>query len=255
MSKSIFVETPRFFLFFFGPWAKAFWPFVAKNLAGLLKLHAEVRCHSFCEKNFVCERSILVLAVLDNERVSFAASLKTFWRHCDNCTQCVQKNKLTNDNFFEKQMIWYFFQTLSWMFWRFVERLSARLWKLLSSCPYEPFSKNIFKKCIVSFFLLGQRAIIFWPFVENFSTKLWKLLSLAYKTLQVFFSEKNYSFLSFLYIERFFWTFCWKFPDEVVKTASCLFIGSFWWEKYFDEETLMFFIQFGTFSDKFLAVC
>ena len=56
-------------------------------------------------------------------------------------------------------------------------------------------------------------------------------------------------------IELFFWTLCWKFPDEVVRTASCLFIGSFWWEKYFDERTLMFFIQFETFSDKFLAVC
>ena len=76
------------------------------------------------------------------------------------------------------------------------------------------------------------------------------------KTLQSsFFSEKNYSFRSFLYIELLFCTLWWNFSDEVVKTASYLFIGSFWWEKFFDEETLMFFIQFETFSDKFLAVC
>ena len=165
---------------FLGPWAKAFWPFVGKLLAGLLKLHSEVRCHCFCEKHFVCERTILVLAVLDIERVSFAASLKTFWRYCDNCIQSVQKNIFTNDNFFEKQMIWYFFQTLSWMFWRFVKRLSAKLLKLLSSCPYEYFFKKIFStKSIVLFFFLGPWAIIFWPSVGNFSTKLWKLLSMC----------------------------------------------------------------------------
>ena len=180
LSKKCFCGNSSVLFSFFGLWAKAFWPFVGKLLTGLLKLHSEVRCLSFCEKRYVWERSILVLAVWDNERVFFAASLKTFWRHCDNCIQCVQKNIFTNDNFFEKQMIWYFFQTLIWMFWHFVEKLSARLWKLLSSCPYEPFFKKIFsKKSIVSFFFLGPWAIIFWPFVENFPTKLWKPLSMC----------------------------------------------------------------------------
>ena len=180
MSKNFFVETPQFFSSFSDLERKHFDHLLGTNFAGLLKLHSEVRCHSFCENHFVCERSILVLAVLDNERVSFAASLKTFWRHCDNCIQCVQKNIFTNDDFFENQMIWYFFQILSLMFWHCVERLSAKYWKLLSSCPYVHFFKKIFsKKCIVSFFLLGPWEIIFWPFVENFSTKLWKLLSLC----------------------------------------------------------------------------
>ena len=106
-----------------------------ETFGGVVKLHSEFRCHSFCEKHFVCERSIFVLAVLNIERVCFAASLKTYLRHCDNCIQCVQKNIFTNDNFFEKQMTWYFLQTLSWMFWHFVERRWARLWKLLSLCP------------------------------------------------------------------------------------------------------------------------
>ena len=256
MSKKYFCGNSSVLFSFFGLWAKAFWPFVGKLLAGLLKLHSEVRCHSFCEKHYVCERTILVLAVLDTERVSFAASLKTFWRYCDNCIECVQKNIYTNDNFFEKQMIWYFFQTLSWMFWRFVKRLSARLLKLLSPCSYEHFFKKIFsKKSIVLFFFLGPWAIIFWPFVGNFSTKLWKLLRCAHKNTSSLFFWKKYSFWSFFYLERFFWTLCWNFPDEVVKTASYLFIGSFWWEKYFDEETLKFFVHFETFSDKFLAVC
>ena len=46
-----------------------------------------------------------------------------------------------------------------------------------------------------------------------------------------------------------------KFSDEVVKTASYLFIESFWWENYFHEETLMFFNQVETFSEKILPVC
>ena len=137
--------------------------------------------------------------------------MKTFWQNSDNCIQCVQKNIFTNDNFFEKQIIWYFFSD---------------------------FELNVLAFCRKT---VGEvvKTAFFVPI----------------KTVQVVFSEKHYSFWSFLYIEWFFWTLCWKFSDEVVKTASYLFIGSFWWEKFFDEETLMFFIQFETFSEKVLAVC
>ena len=97
---------------FFGPWAKDFWPFVGKFFAGLLKLHSENRCHQFREKLFVYERSILVLAVSDNERICFGPLLKTFWRDCDNCLQCLQKNIFTKNFFSWKKIGLIFFSDL-----------------------------------------------------------------------------------------------------------------------------------------------
>ena len=103
---------------------------------------------------------------------------------------------------------------------------------------------------------MGPWATIFWHFVEKVSDDVVKpAFDVPIKKLQVFFSEKKYSFWPFFYIERFFWTLCWKFSYEVVKIAFYLFLGSSWWEKYFDEKTLMFFNQFETFSEKVLAVC
>ena len=118
------------------------------------------------------------------------------------------------------------------------------------------FSKRYFQKKYCFIFPFGTVGDNFLALPRKFFDEVVKTASFVLiKTLQIFFSEKYFGFWLFLFIERFFWTLCWKFPDEVVKTASYLFVGSFWWEKYFDEETLMFFIQFETFSDKFLAVC
>ena len=159
------METPQFFLPFSELDQKHF---VGKILAGLLKLHSEVRFHNFCGKQFVCERSILVLAVSDIEWISFGPLSKTFWLDWDNCLQCVHMNIFTkNINFLQKVFFYSHFGTVSDDFWHFVEKIF----------------------------------------------------------------------------------------DDVVKTASYLFIGSSWWEKYFDEKTLMFFNQFETFSEKVLAVC
>ena len=150
-------------------------------------------------------------------------------------------------------MLCYFFQTLSWKFWSSVESLSARLWKLLSTCPYEHFFLiQSFLEKLLFYFSFWDREWFFLGFRRKFFDEVVKIaFFVPIKTLQVFFSKKYYSFWSVLYIERFFWTLCWNFSDEVVKIASYPFIGSSWWEKHFDEKTLMFFNQFETFSEKF----
>ena len=245
---------------FFGPWAKDFWPFVGKFLAGLLKLHSENRCHQFRGKLFIYERSILVLAVSDFKGISFGPLSKTFWRDWDNCLQCVQKNIFTKNVFFWKKKVWHFCQTLSWMYWSFVEKLKT-VGEVAKTAFYVPirmffFQKKIFfkKECFLFHFATVSDNFSAFRRIfigENVTTAFFVHI----KTLQRSIFSKNYSFWSFLYIERFFWTLCWKLSDEVVKTASYLFIGSSWWEKYFDEKTLMFFNQFETFSEKVWAVC
>ena len=106
------------------------------------------------------------------------------------------------------------------------------------------------------YFSLWDREWYFLGFRRKFLDEVVKIaFFVPIKTLQVFLSKKYYSFWPFLYIERFFWTLCWKFSDELVKTASYPFIGSSCWEKHFDEKSLMLFNQFETFSEKVLAVC
>ena len=245
---------------FLGPWAKEYCPFVGNFLAGLLKLNSENRCHQFREKLFVYERSILLLAFSDIERLNFGPLSKNFRRDCDNCLQCLQKNIFTSNMFFEKSLYIIFFRPWAECFGVLSKdwRLSARLRKLLSTCPYECFfwKKNFFNKKVILYFSFWDHERKFFGLSsKNYRRSCENCFHCAHKNTSIFISEKYYSFWSILYIERFFWTLCWIFPNEVVKTTSCLFIGSFCREKYFDERTLLFFIQFETFSHNFWAVC
>ena len=114
------------------------------------------------------------------------------------------------------------------------------------------FHQEFFKKNCCFVFPSGTAGDNFLALRQKFIVEVVKTaFFVPIKTLKVFFSEKNYSFWSISYIERFFWNLCWNFPDEVVKTETYLFIGSFWWDKCFDEETLMFFNEFETFSKNF----
>ena len=110
MSKKIHYGNFYVVFVFFGAWGKDIWPFVGKFFGELIKLHSESRCHFFYEKHFVCERSMLVLAVSDIERLSFGPLSKTFRRDLDNCFQCVQKTLFTKDILFEKKWFDVFFR-------------------------------------------------------------------------------------------------------------------------------------------------
>ena len=54
------------------------------------------------------------------------------------------------------------------------------------------------------------------------------------------FFRKKICFCSISDIERTFLTLYWNFFDEVLKTASYVFKGSFWWKKFFDEKLSIF---------------
>ena len=109
-------------------------------MAQFSKFPSECRYDQLDEKCFFCEKIINVIILSDIEGKCFSLYSKNFRRDCENSMIRIQRNVLTDRNFFlGENLFCYLSRPLSKTVGSFVERFSARLWKLHALCPYDYF--------------------------------------------------------------------------------------------------------------------
>ena len=150
---------------------------------------------------------------------------KVFRRGRDNCNFFVHTNL-----------------SLKMFFWNIINfRMSFRPW-----AKYFGLLSKIYRKC---FFLKKNYVFIrgHWAKRLSFLSKgFWRSCENCMPCVYMntwtatFFLAKNFCFWSILDIERYFLTLYWNFFDEVLKTASYVFIGLFWWKTFVIEKISSF---------------
>ena len=219
--------------------------FLWKTFSDVEKTACLVSKRSILWKNSFSKRKNILFFIKDLEWNFIGFLPRNIWWVCEKRSLRIHSNILMNIVFFDNFQFFKHFWTLteehlfsSQNFSDWVETIGFYVLRLDWN-----FLTIFFPKNIKTFFNnFGHWVNNSRLFVKIFIGELLKTtFYVSIRTLRrLIFSGKKFCFRSISDIEHFFLTLCWINIDEVVKTASYVFIVAIWRKKFFDEKTSKF---------------